>query len=200
MRANDYFVKCEYLFERIPDHPLRERLEARRTLLNVSILESELQKLKESLSVEHESPPSSPKMDRPLKVLYSKWNNYLRQRNEISNQLHTLKTTIERRPYVDRILDLIKRMGEISQQIDHYIEFKELPELPKSEEYEIPETVIDLYKKRSSLRSSISQATKRLEKHKSLGLADKVERGIAKIQKLKIHLAYVERHIAIKTI
>jgi hypothetical protein len=190
--SDHYRAQLDYLRSLDPENSLISLLEKGESLINRKILEKEMAKL----------PPPMPKKDEPkekdpIRQRFAiQIRNQINSRAKLSNQFHLAKSDQERKELSKRIVEINEKINAIRKNIEYYEEKKELPELPKSDKFPIPENPIDLIMKRNSLRSNISQTEKTL---RSMLRKKAEERQIAEkeqhLHQLKIHLAYVEQAI-----
>jgi hypothetical protein len=199
LNDEDYIAKIEYLQHRSPDNPLLPKLRSGNSALNSIYLMNALNDL----------PQEKPKVTKAeyqqavKDISTAAANLQIQQRHlrasraELSNQFASCATDAERRRISVAILDINKQLEVIYERIEAYQKYEELPELPVSDKYPVPDNLYELGKKNHTLRTSITRLEKSINEAIARNvdvteLADKEQ----KLRELKIHRSYVERSIS----
>ena len=194
----DYIAKLEFLQDRDPLCPMLPKLRTGHSALNCMYL---LDCIK-AIPVKTKADPVTPaKAKTAATGLEIELRHHRDSRDQLSNSFQACTTDADRARVSAAIIAINDKIKVILDRLEHYQETKEQPELPKNDNYPVPEDGIELYNLRHSLRSNITRTTKninflyvRQSKETGSKLA-KTEAKIAEKEKTlshyKIHYQYV---------
>lgn len=199
MKNSDYLAGLEILQKRDPDNLMLGRISRGYSPINCKYLEVELAKL----------PAPEPKKKRSQKKakdsVVNKYNLVLQKlfgkRAKQSNRFHICATDQERRAVSINIMNIQEEIERMIREKEYYQEYGELPDKVTHEDYPIPESDMDLIKKRNSLQSHISQLKKELKNlHRKHNSKDRIADINKLLKEKETYLVYVRKAIKEKGI
>lgn len=194
MNRSDFQANIEILIERDPDNKMIPVISRGYRPINCFYLKNEIDKLPPIINLVDEEKPD--KIPENLRDLFKKKMHIVNSIRKLSNDFHTAHHDGMRADISRSIKDLIQKKAELQASIEYIKDNPHIPE--KSEDVELPDDDVELYKRQKQLADNI-----RYHKYK---IQDAIERGdqdqISKREKLlakkKIELAHVKRKLANK--
>jgi hypothetical protein len=195
----DYYVKLEFLQDKDPLCPMLPKLRNGHSTINAMYL---LECIK-AIPVKVKPDPVTPAVAKTAATgLEIELRHHRQSRDELSNSFQSCITDADRARVSAAIIAINDKIKVLMDRLDHYQETKDVPELPKSDNYPVPDDDMELYKLNHALRTNILRVTKIINKlYQQQATANgvqlhKIQSRIAdnekKLSHHKIHKKYVE--------
>lgn len=196
IKKSEYGECLAMLIEEIPDHILIKDLKKGYSVMNALYLGHALKEIQIDDPV---SKIAADPDDSELRKLQREKSSLFGKRAKWSNKFHDCQTNAQRAEVSDQIQIIQNDIGSIMRQIEYYeTNGKPMPVIV-NEDYPVPASEGDRYKKRASLRAMISQIKKKLRRiadlpknHPDWKKVEKLERQLSHNE---TYLIYVDRAI-----
>lgn len=199
LSEDDYWSKIEYLQDKDPLCPMLPKLRTGHSPLHCMYLLDCIKAIPVKVKPDSVKPAVAKTAATGLEI---ELRHYRDSRDQLSNSFQACITDADRARVSAAIIAINDKIKVLLDRLEHYQETKEQPELPKNDNYPVPDDDMELYKLNHNLRTNITRVTKIIDKlylqqSKEKGAKlSKIENRIAenekKLSHLKIHKKYVE--------